>query len=65
MIDADYTGDRALLENTPTQDESLQPKMEQAARDIGHNVNSDKKEFMHFHHQMANPEIRGPFHIPR
>ena len=43
-----YVDDLALLANTPTQAESLQHSLEQAARGIGLYMNSDKTEFMHF-----------------
>ena len=45
---ADYTGDIALLDYTPTQTESLQDSLDQSARGIGFEVNIDKTEYMFF-----------------
>ena len=47
IIDEDYA-DQVFLANTPTQAESLLHSLEQAARGIGLNMNSDKTEFMYF-----------------
>ena len=43
---ADYEDDIALLTNTPAQAESLLNSLEQAARDIGLYMNSDKTVFI-------------------
>ena len=46
--EADYTDDIALLENTPTQAESLLHSLERAAAGIGLHVNADKTEYIYF-----------------
>ena len=48
ITDVDYTDDRTLLPNAPTQVESLLHSLEQAAGDIGLHVNADKMEYMCF-----------------
>ena len=42
ISDADYADGLTLFENTPTQAESLQHNMEQAARGISLSINPDK-----------------------
>ena len=42
IMDADYTGDIALLANTPAQAETLLHTLEEAAAGIGLHVNADK-----------------------
>ena len=46
IMDADYAYGIALLANTPTQAESLQHSLEQAAGGIGPHMNVDKIEYM-------------------
>ena len=53
IIDADYTDDLTRLTNTPAQAESLLHSLEQAAKDIGLYMNSDKTKFMHFNQDNA------------
>ena len=48
VTDADYADDLALLADTPAQAESLLHSLEEAAKNIGLYVNSDKTEFMNF-----------------
>ena len=47
-MDTDYADDIALLANTPTQAESWQSSLEQAAGGIGLPINADKTEYMCF-----------------
>ena len=46
ITDDDYTGDIALLENTPNQAETLLHSLERAAAGIGLHVNAHKSEYM-------------------
>ena len=48
ITDTDNAGDIALLANTPTQAESLQHSLEQAAWGISLHVNANKTEYMCF-----------------
>ena len=48
ITDVDYTDDKALLANIPTQAETLLHNLEQAAPDIGLHVYAGKTEFMCF-----------------
>ena len=48
IMDADYTDDLVLLANTPSQIKYLLHSLEQAARAIGLDMNSNKTEFMCF-----------------
>ena len=48
ITDADYADDIALLANTSAQAETLLHSLEQAAADIGHQVNAQKMEYMCF-----------------
>ena len=48
VTDADYADDLALLADIPAQAESLLHSLEEAAKNIGLYVNSDKTEFMSF-----------------
>ena len=52
IIHADYANDLALV-NTPAQAKSLLDNREQAARDIGLCMNSDKTELMYFKQDRA------------
>ena len=45
---ADFADGKALLVNTPTQDESQLHSLERAALGIGLHVNADKMEYMCF-----------------
>ena len=51
--------DQALPVDTPDLDESLLHSLEQAAKDIGLYVNSDKTEFICFNHDDANFSLNG------
>ena len=53
MINADYIEDLVLFANTPAQSKSQQHNLEQASRDIGLHVNSDKPEFLCFKQEGA------------
>ena len=55
MTDADYADDLVLLANTPTQAESLQKGLEQAARYISLYANSDITEFMRLNQDCIVP----------
>ena len=46
LRDADYAEDIALLPNTPTQAESLQPNLQQVAGGIGLHVNAYKTDYV-------------------
>ena len=48
ITDIDYTDDLVLLANTLNQAKSLLHSLEQIARGISLNVNSDKRELMHY-----------------
>ena len=48
ITDADYAADIALLDNTPTQAETLLDNLEWAAAGIGLHVNADKMKYMWF-----------------
>ena len=48
IMHADKRDDMALLANTPTQVESLQHSLEQAAAGIGLHVKTDKTKYMYF-----------------
>ena len=48
ITDVDYLEELTLLANTSTQTESVQLKPEQAARDIGLDVNVNKTKYMCF-----------------
>jgi len=51
VTDVDYADDLALLADTPTQAEALLHSLEEAAKNVGLYVNSDKTEFMSFKKQ--------------
>ena len=53
ISDADYADDLALLASTPTEAESLLHCLDQAAKGIGLNVNSDKTEIIWFNQDGA------------
>ena len=48
LLDADYTNNIALLENTPALAKSLLHCLERAAGGIGLHVNADKTEYLGF-----------------
>ena len=48
ITDADYADDIALLASEPSQAETLQHNLEEAAAGIGLNVNAHKTEYMCF-----------------
>ena len=48
MIDAVYTNDVALIENTPVQAESLLHSLKKAVRGTGFKVDANRIEFMWF-----------------
>ena len=53
ITDVDYTDDQVLLASTSAQAKSLLHNLEQAARRIDPNMNSDKTEFMCFNQDAA------------
>ena len=57
--DADYTDDIALLENSPTQAESLLHSLERAADVIDLHVNADKTEYIVCFNQSRHLHIKG------
>ena len=46
MTDIDYADNQELLANTPAQVESMLYSLEQPAKDIGLNLNTNKTDFM-------------------
>ena len=55
----DYTDDIAFLAQTPTQTESLQHSLEQAAGGIGLLVNEDKTKYMCFNQRGDFSSLNG------
>ena len=61
----------ALIENTPTQAESLLHSLEQAAGGIGLHINADKTEYICFHQRRRlhtngwSSETSGQVHLPQ
>ena len=70
ITDIDYTDDLVLLANTLNQAKSLLHSLEQIARGISLNVNSDKRELMHYLRlvqlliRWQASEINRPVHKP-
>ena len=60
--DEDYTEDKALLLNAPTQAESLLHSLEQVAGGIGLYVNPDKMEYMGV--QVLNDKLEPIYNLP-
>ena len=59
ITNADYADDIELQVNSPAQAESLLYSLEQAAGDIGHHVNADKKEYICFNQRGDINTLRG------
>ena len=55
----EYADDIPLLANTPAQAESLLHNLEQAAGGIGLNINTDKREYMHFNQRGDISTLKG------
>ena len=71
ITNADYTGDIALLANTPNQAEILLHSLERAAAGIGPHVNAHKTEYVlqpnrrHFHTRRNLTETSRQIHLLR
>ena len=58
-MDVDYTNDKVLIANMPTQTKSLLHSLEQAAGSIGLHVNADKTEYMGFNQRGNISTLKG------
>ena len=66
ITDADYADDIALLENSPTQAESLLHSLERAVGGIGFHVNARKTEYICFNQRGDISTLKGgQVHLPR